>query len=137
MLEKSLSNANVEKLRVILLLEVDFNALYKIIFNKRPISVLEAREEILQESIEDRRTQAIAYLVLNKKLIADIANAKKLLIVIIHTDAINYHNRVLHSFTSLSTQYFGLDIVHLLVLFRTIQLMKMYLYTLFRVLKQF
>jgi len=42
MLEKSLRNINAQNLRVILLLEVDFNALYKIIFNRRMMPVLEA-----------------------------------------------------------------------------------------------
>ena len=41
-LEKSLRNINAQNLRVILLLEVDFNALYKIIFNRRMMPVLEA-----------------------------------------------------------------------------------------------
>ena len=40
-LEKSLGNIHVQKLREILLLEVDFNTLYKIIFNRRIVLVLE------------------------------------------------------------------------------------------------
>ena len=39
---------------------------------------------------------------MNKKPIADIANANKLLIVIIHADAMNYYDRVAHLFVSLS-----------------------------------
>ena len=35
MLEKALENIDIKKLRVILLLEADFNAVYKIIFNGR------------------------------------------------------------------------------------------------------
>ena len=46
MLEKSSENINAEKLRVILLLEADFNPLCKIIFNSRLILVLKVREEI-------------------------------------------------------------------------------------------
>jgi len=42
MLEKSLRNINAQNLRVILLLEVDFNALYKKNFNRRMMPVLEA-----------------------------------------------------------------------------------------------
>ena len=78
-LEKFPSNINTEKLRVIFL---EFNTLYKIIFNSRLILVLKVREEILQEIIGSRRIQAITHLVLNKKLIADIVNAKKLSAVI-------------------------------------------------------
>ena len=40
MLEKSLGNTNAQKHRVILLLEVDFNAFHEIIFNSRIMPVL-------------------------------------------------------------------------------------------------
>ena len=136
-LEKSPSNLNTEKLRAILLLEVDFNTLYKIIFNNRMMLVLEVREEILQEIISSRRIQAATHLVLNKKLIIDIANTKKLPIVIMYTDIINFHDRVACLFASLNTPYFRLDIAYLLVLIRTIQLMKIFLHVLFGVLRQF
>ena len=42
-LEKSLGNINIQKLRVILLLEADFNVLCKIIFNDRMMPVLEEK----------------------------------------------------------------------------------------------
>ena len=74
-------------------------------------------------------------LVLNKKLIIDIANTKKLLIVIMHADVANYCNRVAYLFASLSTQYFRLYVAYLLVLFRIIQLMKIYLHILFNILR--
>ena len=45
-LEKSLGNMNTQKLRVILLLKVDFNVLYEIIFNSRIILVLEEKNKI-------------------------------------------------------------------------------------------
>jgi len=137
MLEKYPVNMNVEKLRVILLLEADFNTLCKIIFDSRLMSVLEAREQILPEIIDSRRIQVATYLALNKKLITDIASAKKVSIVIIHADEINYSNRVVHPFTSLSSQYFELDISYLLVLFGAIQLIKICLCTSFGVLRQF
>ena len=41
-LEKFLENINIEKLRAILLLEVDFNASCKIIYNNRLVPKLEA-----------------------------------------------------------------------------------------------
>ena len=46
-LEKSLGNKNVIKLRASLLLEVSFNSLYEILFNGRLMLELEVREEIL------------------------------------------------------------------------------------------
>ena len=45
-LEKSLGNINIQKLRVILLLEADFNVLCKIIFNDRIMSALEEKSVI-------------------------------------------------------------------------------------------
>ena len=41
MLENTEGNINVQKLRAILLLEVDFNAMHKIIFNSRMTPTLE------------------------------------------------------------------------------------------------
>ena len=42
MLEKVAGNVNVQKLRTILLLEADFNAMHKIIFSNRLIPKIEA-----------------------------------------------------------------------------------------------
>ena len=55
MLEKLQYNIRVDKLRVILLLEANFNVLHKIIFNSRVVINLEARNSILKEIIRGRR----------------------------------------------------------------------------------
>ena len=52
MLEKTAGNVHVQKLRVILLLEADFNAIDKIIFSTRLILSIEAENAILMEVIE-------------------------------------------------------------------------------------
>ena len=78
MLAKVAGNVNVQKLRAILLLEADFNAMHKIIFNNRLIPELEATDAIPPEVIGGRRTQAATHLALNKKLIAGIANVRKI-----------------------------------------------------------
>ena len=114
----------IKKLRVILLLEADSNTLYKIIFNSRLMSVLEVSIEILQEITDGKGIKTATYLALSKKLIEDIANTKKLLIVTICIDITNYYNRVLHPFASLSTLYFRSDITCVLVLFRIIKPIK-------------
>ena len=77
------------------------------------------------------------YLALNKKLIVDIANVKKKLIVATCIDTVNYYDRVAYLFTSLHIQYFRLEVSYLLALFRIIQIMKMFLYVLFRVSDKF
>ena len=52
----------------------------------------------------------------------------------ISADVINCFNRIAHTFASLSGQFFGLELEYLLVLFQLIQLMKMYLRTIFGIL---
>ena len=56
MLEKVAGNINVQKLRTILLLEADFNAMHKIIFNNRLIPSIEADKAIPMEVIGGRRS---------------------------------------------------------------------------------
>ena len=129
MLEKSAGDANVQKLRAILLLEADFNAMHKIIFNNRLIPNIEAVNAILMEIIRGRRSQAATQLALDKKLIADIVNVRKLPTITICADATNYYDRVAHPFARLCAQCFGLDITYLTVLFRAIHSMKMFLRT--------
>ena len=62
---------------------------------------------------------------------------KKRLIIIIYVDATNYYNRVAYPFASLNVQYFGLEVSYLLVLFRIIQIIKIFLCASFRVSNRF
>ena len=62
MLEKKANNIQVEKLRAILLLEADYNASNKIIFNIRMISMMEARNYIPHEIAGGRRSQSAIYI---------------------------------------------------------------------------
>ena len=101
MLEKSAGDVNIQKLRAILLLEADFNAMDKIIFNSSLIPSIEAANAIPIEVIGDRRSQVATYLALDKKLIADIANMRKFPIITIYADATNCYDRVAHPFASL------------------------------------
>ena len=80
---------------------------------------LEEANIILNKIIDGRKTQAATNLALNKKLILDIANVQKLLTAVICTDATNCYNRVINPFTSLYTAHFRLEVIYLLVLFRT------------------
>ena len=129
MLEKVAGNINVQKLRAILLLEADFNALHKIVFNNRLIPKLEEADAIPVKIIGGRRAQAATHLSLSKKLIADIANVRKVPTITVCADATNCYDRVAHPFASLCAQCFGLEISHLVVLFRATQSMKMFLRT--------
>ena len=106
MLEKSPRKILVLKLRAILLLEADFNALHKIIFNGRILPVLEKDDLIPLDILGGRRSQSTLHIVLNKKLIADISNQVKALWIIILADATNCYDRVAHPFVSLTAQHF-------------------------------
>ena len=117
MLEKVAGNVQVQKLQAILLLEADFNAMHKIMFNNRLMPNIEAMNAILMEVIEGRWSQAATHLILDKKLISDIANVRKLPMITICANAANYYDRVAHPFGSLYMQYFGLDLSYLVVLF--------------------
>ena len=117
----------VQKLQAILLLEADFNTMHKIMFNNRLMPNIEAMNAIPMEIIGDRRSQAATHLALDKKLISDIANVRKLSMITICADATNCYDRVVHLFASLCTQYFGLNLLYLVVLFQAIQSMKMFL----------
>ena len=55
MLEKSKGDMNVKKLRSILLLEADLNALYKIIFNERVLPTIKRHDQMPKEVIGGRR----------------------------------------------------------------------------------
>ena len=74
MLEKSAGNVQVSKLRAILLLEVDFNALNKIVFNNCTLPSLEASQSIPYEIIGGRRGQSSIHMALSKKLVSNISN---------------------------------------------------------------
>ena len=56
----------VDKLRTILLLEADLNALYKIMFNGRVLPILEDKKLIPIEIIGGRRRQSSHYVALGK-----------------------------------------------------------------------
>ena len=99
MLEKKYGEINMPKLRAILLLEEDFNAISKIVFNTRLILRLEDKESIPREIIISRRGKSAIHIALNKKLLADIFNQSKLLYIMISMGASNYFDRVAYPVT--------------------------------------
>ena len=119
MMEKHPENTVAQKIRAILSLEVDVNAIQKIIFNGMLMPRLEEETLIPREIIGGRRTQKETHLALNEKLISDVANVKKLPSVTTHAGATNYFNRVAYPFESLCVQHFRLDAMCTLFLFET------------------
>ena len=90
-----------------MLLEADFNALHKIIFNGRILLALEKNDLILVEILGGRQSQSAIHVALNKKLIADIANQIKTPTIVISADTTNFYDQVAHPFASLTAQNFG------------------------------
>ena len=108
MLEKKPNEIAVSKLRVILLLEADFNTANKIIFNTRLIPQMEDRNKIPREIVGSHRSQSAIHITVNKKLIADISNQSETPYAIVSSDASNYFDRVAHQILALSCIHFGL-----------------------------
>ena len=131
MLEKSPGKILVEKLRATLLLEADFNALHKIVFNGRILPTLEKNNMIPSEIIGGRKSQSALHVALNKKLIADISNQIKSPSIVMSADATNCYDRVAHPFASLTAQHFGVQLSYVRVLLTAIQQMNMFLRTSF------
>ena len=73
MLEILKGNIDIIKVRVILLLEANFNDLTKIFFNFRVTPSLENYSFIPYKIIRGRRDYLAVYIVLNKKLILGIS----------------------------------------------------------------
>ena len=117
----------MQNLLAILLLEEDLNALYKIIFNTRMLPRLEAHHLIIQEIIGGRTSQSAMQLTTSKKLIADMYNQKKTPTLVINADTSNCCNRVSHHFAYLVAQRFGLNLQHILLLFKAMHYMDMFL----------
>ena len=83
---------------------------------------LEASSSMSQAIIGGRRSQAATHLALSKKLTADISNIRKLPTVTVCADATNCYDRVAHPYARLCSQYLGMDICYLLVLFKAIKI---------------
>ena len=102
MLEKSKAHIDVAKLRAILLLEADFNALNKIVFNTKLMPSLERTNSIPYKIIGGRRGQLLIYVALNKKLVSDIANQSKKPTVVVLADISNCYDWIAYLIASLT-----------------------------------
>ena len=108
MLVKSAGNVHIAKLRALLLLEADFNALNKIVFNRRALPSIKASNTIPFEVIRGRRDFSSIHVALNKKLVYNIGNQHKKPIAVVSTDASNCYDRIAYSILSMVYQHFGL-----------------------------
>ena len=123
----------MSKLREILLLKANFNTLNKLVFNSKLMLFLEDKEVIPYKIIGERRGYLAIYIALNKKLVSDMENQVKKLMVVISADASNCYDCIVYSFVSMACQHFGLSLEYILLLFGTIQTLKMFLRTSYRI----
>ena len=124
-------------MRAILLLETDFNSLNEIIYNHRVLLKLKANRVIPYKLISSRKGQSSQYIALNKKLIYNIVNQMKRPMVVISANMMNCYDCITYSAASLSNQHFRAQLEYLLVLFFTIQTIKIFLRTSFGVSSSF
>jgi len=126
MLEKMFGVRLVSKLRAILLMEADFNAMNKEVYGVRMLD--NARryklipEEIFSEQIRTADDGGLA-----KTLFYDIARQTHTLAVIASEDTSNCYNRIAHAMASLIFQSFGVESTAVSAMLETIQEMKFFL----------
>ena len=130
-MEKSPSKMMVSKLRDILLLGANFNALHNVVFNHRILLALEQNNLIPMEIVDGWKIQAEIHVAINKKLMSDVSNQVKTPSVVISTDATNCYNRVFHSFARLTAHHFGVNTCYIMGLFQVIKSMIMLMRTSF------
>ena len=86
-------------------------------------------QEIPREIVGGCHSQLVIHIIINKKLIADISNQSKTPHTIVSADASNYFDHIAHPITSMACHRFGLPLSYLIILFKTIQSMNMFLTT--------
>ena len=137
MLMKKENSIRVDKLRAILLLEADINAVSKIVFNIKLMPRLESLQLIPNEIIGARRHKSAMHSALNRHFFLDLSKLRCTPCAIIGADATNCFDRIVHPFASLACQHFGLPISYITVLLLTIQSMKMHVRTSFGISKEY
>ena len=81
---------------------------------------LESLKAIPRKLVRGHRSQSSIHAVPRKKLSIDITNQIKKTTTIISTDATNYYDHIVHPISSMSCQYFGLELDHIIILFSAI-----------------
>jgi hypothetical protein len=128
LLEKERGNIYIGKLRVICLLEGDFNWFLKLTFSKRMMSHMQANEMIPAEQIAAKGRVAIDG-VLQKQLFYDTANTLHVEACLTSTDAANCYDAVNHPICSLAIRAMGVPKNKAVTYLQTIQRMNYYLRT--------
>ena len=128
MLEKTFGVRLVSKLRAILLMEADFNAMNKEVYGVRMLD--NARKyKLIPEEIFSKQNRTADDGGLAKTLFYDIARQTRSPAAIASVDASNCYDRIAHAMASLIFQSFGVESAAVSAMLETIQEMKFFLRT--------
>ena len=116
----------VSKLRAILLMEADFNAMNKEVYGVRMLDKAWKYKLILEEIFSKKNRMADDG-GLAKMLYYDIVRQTRSAAAIALVDTSNCYNRIAHAMASLIFQSFGVKSTAVLVMLETIQKMKFFL----------
>jgi hypothetical protein len=128
MLEKTLGNTLVTKLRSILLMEPDFNATNKIIYGSRMLSNAQDFKQMLEEIFSKKNRMANDG-TLCKTLFYDITQQVRVPSAIALVDASNCYDRIAHAMASLIYQAFGVPSSAIATMLGAIENMNFFLRT--------
>jgi hypothetical protein len=128
MLEKTLGVTLVSKLRVILLMEADFNATNKIVYGDRLMENVRKHNQMPEEIFSEKNRMADDG-TLCKTLFYDIAWQAHVPAAIASVDALNCYNRIAHTIVSLVFQAFGVPTTAIKTMLGAIENMKFFLRT--------
>jgi hypothetical protein len=130
MLEKLMGVRLITKLRAILLMEADFNAMNKIIFGERMMEKVR-KYKLMPEEIFSEKNREASDGGMSKKLFWDIARQLKRPVGLASVDAANCYDRVAHAIASMCFQAFGTPPEACNSMLHAIQDMKFFLRTAF------
>jgi hypothetical protein len=128
MLEKMFGVRLVSKLRAILLMEADFNAMNKEVYGVRMMDNAR-RYKLIPEEIFSEQNRTADDGGLAKTLFYDIARQMRTPAAIASVDASNCYDRIAHAMASLIFQSFGVKSTAVSSMLETIQEMKFFLRT--------
>ncbi len=123
MLEKMFDVRLVSKLRAILLMEADFNAMNKEVYGVRMMDNVR-RYKLIPEEIFSEQNRTADDGGLAKTLFYDIARQTRTPAAIASVDASNCYDRIAHAMASLIVQSFGVESTAVSAMLETIQEMK-------------
>jgi hypothetical protein len=125
MLEKMFGVCLVSKLRVILLMEADFNAMNKEVYGVRILDTAR-KYKLMPEEIFSKKNRTADNGGLAKTLFYDIARQTRLPAAITSVDASNCYDWIAHAMALLIFQSFGVEDTAVTAMLETIQEMKFF-----------